>query len=443
MTETRRALEPELLWTPDGFRRDLRLILDGDRIAAVEPTAKSQAEDAAELPVEALPRRALLPGFVNAHSHAFQRGLRGRGETFPRGAGSFWTWREAMYGLVERLDEQGFHDLCLQAFQEMLGAGMTSVGEFHYFHHLTDRLDDFRADELVLDAAEQAGIRMVLLYAYYRTGGIGAPLAGGQRRFSTPSLDVYRRRLDQLTKRLDPRTQSLGVVAHSIRAVDLEELAALHREARDRGLVFHMHLEEQRQEIAACREAYGKAPMDVVLEQIDPAATPTTAVHCTHTEANAMARYLEQGGNVCICPLTEANLADGIADLPGISGGAKGPQICLGSDSNARISMLEEGRWLEYVQRLHLERRGVLIDGDGLCGRNLMHAATLGGARSLGLDAGALEPGRVADLVSVDLDHPSLAFAPTEGDGLIDALFLGASDGVIDRVWVGGEPRLG
>ncbi len=382
-----------------------------------------------------LPGRALLPGFVNAHSHAFQRGLRGRGERFPRGAGSFWTWREAMYELVASLDPDRFRDLCIQAFREMLAAGMTTVGEFHYFHHLSDE-HDFAADSLVLEAAREAGIRIVLLYAYYRTGGIGSPLQGGQTRFSTPSLDLYRKRLDALSEQLDPKTQSLGIVAHSIRAVDLDELEALHREACDRGWVFHMHLEEQRQEIAACREAYGKTPMEVVLDRVDPAATPTTAVHCTHTEGPSMERYLDRGGRVCICPLTEANLADGIADLPTMADGIRQNRISLGSDSNARISMLEEMRWLEYVQRLALERRGVVTNDDGLLGPNLLNIATRAGARSLGLPVGSIEPGQLADLLTLDLGHPSLALV--EDEHLLDALILGAADGAIDKVCVGG-----
>ena len=426
-------IEADKVWIDGRFESDVRVRIGSDgTILAMGPGLEPGADEE----LQHLSGRALIPGFVNAHSHAFQRGLRGRGEAFPQGAGSFWTWREAMYDLVDSLNPETFHALCLQAFREMLAAGMTSVGEFHYFHHLSDE-QDFAADELVLSAAKDAGIRMVLLYAYYRTGGIGEPLKGGQTRFATPSLEVYRRRLDHLQGMLDPSTQSLGIVAHSIRAVDLDELEALHGEARERGWVFHMHLEEQRQEIEACRKAYGMTPMDAVIDRIDPGAVPTTAVHCTHTEAAAMNRYLQRGGRVCICPLTEANLADGIADLPGMKDGVANHQVCLGSDSNARISMLEEARWLEYVQRLHLERRGVVVDRDGNLGRNLLAVTTRGGAEALGLQAGALEVGRLADMVTLDLEHPSLALVQDEH--LIDAVLLGATDGVIRDVYVGGR----
>lgn len=434
-----RILEPDWLWTPDGYKKGWSVTVDEQglitRVGPAGPDPSSAGPSSA--PATPLPGRALVPGFVNAHSHAFQRGLRGRGETFPRGAGSFWTWREAMYALVEDLDETTFHALCLQAFREMLAAGITTVGEFHYFHHLDDELG-FTADRLLLDAAQEAGIRLVLLYAFYRTGGIGRPLKGGQTRFSTPSLDVYFRRLDALRPLLRAPLQSLGIVAHSLRAVDLDELQALHAYAVEHGLVFHLHLEEQVQEIEACRDAYGKAPMDLLLDRVDPAATPTTAVHCTHTDPDAMKRYLSQGGRVCICPLTEANLADGIADVPAIAGFGQ-HRLSLGTDSNARISMLEEIRWLEYVQRLSRERRGIVVDDHGALGRALLDVAVIGGAASLGLDLGELKEGMPADMLSIRLDHPSLAFAPDPGDGLLEAWLLGADNGSIDEVCVGGR----
>src|SRR5688500_10863205 len=160
-------------------------------------------------PDQRLEGRALLPGMISSHSHAFQRGLRGHGERFPAGAGSFWTWREAMYGLVERLDPDDFQHLCLQTFREMRAAGITCVGEFHYFHHGPD-LKGWTFDPLVLRAAAEAGIRIALLQVYYRTGAIGQPLEGGQRRFGSPSPDSFWEQVDHLSRVLDPRTQTLG-----------------------------------------------------------------------------------------------------------------------------------------------------------------------------------------------------------------------------------------
>ena len=435
---TAQRLRADLVWTGTSFEPDLAITVHEGRIESLAP-----ADDNTESDVD-LAGKALLPGFVNAHSHAFQRGLRGRGETFPKGAGSFWTWREAMYDLVGRLDEPLLYELSSQAFREMLAAGITSVGEFHYVHHLHDLTRSFAGDAVVLQAARDVGIRLVLLHAFYRFGGLdtperGQPLAGGQQRFETPDFDTYVRSFERLESLLrgdasDGR-QQLGIVAHSIRAVARDDLQRLHALSRERGLVFHMHVEEQRQEIEACVETYGMTPMQVILDACD-VDQRTTAVHCTHTAPADMERYLAADANVCLCPLTEANLGDGIADLPGILD-ADESQICLGSDSNARISMLEEMRWTEYVQRLHRERRGVAVDEDGRVGPRLLHAATVGGARSLGVDAGRIEAGALADFVAVDLGHPQLAH--TTPETLADALVCGAGDGAIANVCVGGK----
>ncbi|MDX1385038.1 MAG: amidohydrolase family protein, partial [Thermoanaerobaculia bacterium] len=342
------VLEAEITWTGDRFERGIRVELDGaGRIAAVGRLAAE--------PTRRLPRRALLPGFVNAHSHAFQRALRGLGESFPEGAGSFWTWRQAMYGLVEGLDEAAFRRWTLQAFGEMRRAGITTVGEFHYLHHAGEL--DFRFDELVLEAAAAAGIRLVLLEAYYRTGGVGRPLEGAQRRFATPSPEAYWRRMDELAAATAAAGASLGAVVHSVRAADPDELAEIAAEATARGLVLHLHLEEQRQEIADARQAWGTTPMGLLLDRVE-VGPHLTAVHCTHTRPEELRAYLDRGARVCVCPLTEADLGDG---LPALGEAEADPaSLALGTDSNLRISMLEEMRWLEHGQRLRGERRGVL-----------------------------------------------------------------------------------
>src|SRR6185295_11338072 len=258
-----RILEADLTWTGERFEAGIRITIGDDgRIAGIA----TQDADAthAEIPVERLRGRALLPGFVNGHSHAFQRGLRGLGERFPAGAGNFWTWREAMYDLVERMDEERIHTLSLQAFREMRAAGVTTVGEFHYLHHRGPGAD-FAFDEAILAAAEAAGIRLVLLETYYQTGGIGLPLGPAQRRFEGVSPGVYWRQVDALEAKLGPR-QSLGGVVHSVRAAGLDELAEIYVETRRRGLPFHIHVEEQVKEVEDCRAAYGKTPMAAVLD---------------------------------------------------------------------------------------------------------------------------------------------------------------------------------
>ena len=437
----RKVIAAELTWTDDHFQPGLAVWVDADgRIERLTPAAEvaqlPEHPDRPPLEVEALPGVALLPGFVNAHSHAFQRGLRGQGERFPTGAGSFWTWREAMYELVDSLTPERLFDLTLQAYREMRRAGITCVGEFHYLHHSDKGGEpggDYVGDEAVLAAAAEAGIRLVLLQTYYKTGGIGGPLQGAQRRFETASLASYWDQLEHLAGCINSKTQSLGVVAHSIRAVPLAELRALIAESRRQGLPFHMHVEEQQQEIAESRAVYGKRPLELLLEQ-PGGLDGVTAVHCTHSRPDQLRRFVKLGGRVCLCPLTEANLGDGLPPLAAVPESHR--RLCLGTDSNARISMLEEMRWLEYGQRLKAESRGVLVSEKGEVAPLLLAAATRTGAESLGVVAGRLVPGAWADLVALDLTAPSLLpVAPLE---LLDGLVVGGGEGVIAGTCVGG-----
>ncbi|HXU44305.1 MAG TPA: formimidoylglutamate deiminase [Thermoanaerobaculia bacterium] len=426
-----RILEADLTWTGERFEAGIRITIGDDgRIASIA----TQDADAthAEIPVERLRGRALLPGFVNGHSHAFQRGLRGLGERFPAGAGNFWTWREAMYDLVERMDEERIHTLSLQAFREMRAAGVTTVGEFHYLHHRGPGAD-FAFDEAILAAAEAAGIRLVLLETYYQTGGIGLPLGPAQRRFEGVSPGVYWRQVDALEAKLGPR-QSLGGVVHSVRAAGLDELAEIYVETRRRGLPFHIHVEEQVKEVEDCRAAYGKTPMAAVLDACG-GAEGMTAIHCTHTEPDDLDRFFATGGTACLCPTTEGNLGDGHPGLARVGGDRA--RLCLGSDSNARISFLEEMRWLEYGQRLATETRGALRDRSGRLAPVLLRAATLGGANALGIPAGEIAPGRHADFVAIDLNAPSLA--GWQPETLPESLIFGAGEEAIAGTWVGGR----
>jgi formimidoylglutamate deiminase len=339
-----------------------------------------------------------------------------------------------MYALVERLDERELFRLSVQAFEEMRDAGTTTVGEFHYLHHAGDGTDyDF--DRVVLDAAAAAGIRIVLLQTYYATGGIRQPLGPAQRRFRSTDVGAYWRQMDLLESTLDRRTQSLGAVAHSIRAATVEDIAALHTESVRRRLPFHMHVEEQRREIEDCVAAYGRPPMRVLLDTLDIAGN-LTAVHCTHTAPDDMRQFLQAGGTVCVNPLTEGNLGDGLPQLqtPDIL-----ERLSLGSDSNARISPLEEMRWLEYGQRLRQERRGMLRNREGEVAPTVIHAATAGGAAALGIPAGQIETGNWADLVVIDLEHASLAGC--EVDTLAESLVSGADNGVVRGTYVGGNWR--
>ncbi len=419
------VVQADWTWTGDAFEPGIQIGVGNDgRIAAVGRLGLA--------PTHRLPNAALLPGFVNAHSHAFQRGLRGHGERFPGGPGNFWSWREAMYDLVERLDAPSLARLCEQAFREMRDAGITSVGEFHYVHHSTAD-PDYDLDRVVLGAAARVGLRIVLLNGFYVTGGIGHALTGGQRRFRSLGLQRYWAHMDRLQPSLDRSTQSLGVVAHSIRAATVDDIASLHSEAKRRRIPFHMHVEEQRREIEECVAAYGRRPMQI-LNQVLRIEGDFTAVHCTHTAPDDLLRFVGSGGTVCVCPLTEANLGDGLPSL--VPASLVRHQVCLGTDSNARISLLEEMRWLEYGQRLRSEARGLLSGRDGRAALTLLRAGTVAGAHALGLDAGLIEPGHWADFAALDLHHPTLADCDVEH--LLEAVLFGADNEVIYRTCVGG-----
>lgn len=401
-------IEADLTWIDGELQRGIKIeVLDGliTRVGHLDnPTTRQ------------LDNQLLLPGFVSAHSHAFQRALRGRGESFPASSGSFWSWREAMYELVGQLGEARFLAEVRATFEEMRAAGITTVGEFHY-------IPEFNA--LVLQAAKEAGIRITLLLTYYKTGGIGQPLSPAQKRFETRSLDELFARADALAPLLDPRTQSIGIAAHSIRGVPADELEPLYSEARRRGMQVHMHVEEQRKEIEDCVRAYGRTPMQLLNERL-PSCEALTAVHATHSEPADLARFLDRGGSVCITPLTEANLGDGIPDVTPVL--AHPDRLSLGTDSNARISLIEEMRWLEYGQRLKSESRGVFRDEEGRNAPRLLHFATVGGARALGVNAGRIAPGACADFVAVDAAN-------------LEALIFGSGDRAIRATCVAGEWR--
>jgi formimidoylglutamate deiminase len=416
------SVQAGLTWIDGTFMPGVRIAFDEDgRITTIEHGSASKATH---------PRAALLPGFVNAHSHAFQRGLRGLGEQFPLDREDFWTWREAMYGLVDSLDAARMHSLCVSAFSEMRRCGITSVGEFHYLHHVGG--SKFEGDRVVLGAAAEAGIRIVLLQAHYAEGGIGQPLSGGQRSFDTKNLETYWDAFDAADALCGPG-QSMGVVAHSIRAVPLAQLIELHAQAKQRGLVVHMHVEEQRSEIEACQSAYGATPTGLLLDRLD-LGIEFTAVHDTHTTPEELDAFLARGCSVCLCPLTEANLGDGLPDRTTLRRHLG--SLCIGTDSNARISMLEELRMLELGHRLHGEYRGAWLDAGGSFGRAVLDMATINGAQALGIDSGRIAEGYWADFALVNLDADTLQHV--EPESLAAAMVLGADREIMLDTCVGG-----
>lgn len=396
--------------------------------------AQSGRPPDAPLLVHDLGRALLLPGFVNAHSHAFQRAI--RGATHRRGAhdpSSFWSWREAMYKVATSLDPEAVFSVTRTCFSEMLRAGITCVGEFHYLHHTPDGTPYADPNELarqVVRAAAVTGIRLVLLSVYYARAGAGRPPLPEQRRFCDGSVDAYLRRLEALRS----AGVHVGVAPHSVRAVPREALRELAAYANTHALPLHAHVSEQPQENTECHAEHGLTPTALLARSgcLDrPGAF--TAVHAIHLEPADFTALA--GHTVCACPTTEADLGDGI--LPAGDLLRHGARLALGSDSNAVVDLVQEARLLEMHERLRTCARLCITTPDHQPGRTLLDIATRGGALALGRpDLGRLRVGAPFDACTVDLAHPTLAgLDPTDA---LDALLLSGTSAAIDRVFVGG-----
>jgi formimidoylglutamate deiminase len=388
-----------------------------------------------------MPGRALLPGLVNGHSHAFQRLIRGRTEYVAAGKGmdDFWSWREAMYRAAEALTPEEVYVASRQAFLEMVLAGITSVGEFHYLHHQPDGTPYVERSALayeVIRAARDVGLRIVLLRVGYARAGFRVPENPRQRRFIDKDVDAFLVSVQELIQETRGKPGvSVGLAPHSVRAVPREWLAVL---AGIRGdLPVHMHVAEQPKEIEACVAEHGLRPVEL-LEELGVLEARFTAVHAVHVTEEEARMLGEVGAGVCACPSTERNLGDGIVPAERLVGA--GARLCLGSDSQASVDLLDEARQLEGHLRLSRVRRAVLDPGggakDGLAAR-LFGMATVNGAQSLGLPTGALEPGTPADFFTVDLNHPSLVGASPSS--LLAGVVFGADKAAIRDVAVDGK----
>jgi len=384
-----------------------------------------------------LGRALLLPGMVNAHSHAFQRGI--RGATQVRGAhdpSSFWSWREAMYRAASSHDPESIFKVTLACYREMLRAGITCVGEFHYLHHTPDGRPYADPNELsrqVIRAAEVAGIRLVLLAVYYARAGFGREPLPEQRRFCDSSVDAYLQRIEVLRG----EGVAIGLAPHSVRAVPRAALQELAAYAARHDLPIHAHVSEQPQENAECLAEHGCSPT-ALLAATGCLTRPGsfTAVHAIHLDAQDFMTLA--GQHVCACPTTEADLGDGI--IPVTEHLRSGIHLALGSDSNAVVDLIQEARHLEMHERLRTRSRLCLADPIGQVGRNLLRIATRGGAAALGRpELGQIRVGAPFDAVTVDLGHPGLS--ELDPPHALDALFLSGTAAPIDRVFVGGQRR--
>jgi formimidoylglutamate deiminase len=416
-----RQLSFEYALTTAGLKRGCRLGIDGDgRIASIEAAASGPWNGA-----------FAIPGMPNAHSHAFQRALTGVRES--PAAGSFWSWREAMYAIANALDADGLYVIALRAYADMLRAGFTSVGEFHYLHHTREGEATLDMAMAIRAAARDAGIRLLLLPVLYCRGGFNSAASREQRRFVHRSLDDFGRLLEQLAG------EPCGVAPHSLRAVPLERLPQLVALA-DRVLgpkcPLHIHVSEQQQEVDECRATHGRPPLECLAQTVD-LSERWSLIHATHAEPRELDLLIDLRPNLVLCPLTEAYLGDGVFPLEPYA--ARGGRFAVGSDSNVRIDAIEELRLAEYGQRLMQQRRNVLARPDGL-GSRLWSEAAASGARSLNQDAGAVQVGAFADLLVLDLEDPLFAGVPVEN--VLDAWITGGSAAQIAAVYVGGDRRV-
>ncbi|WP_170336956.1 formimidoylglutamate deiminase [Ruegeria arenilitoris] len=409
--------------------QDMRLEIEDGRISRIETGVAKQPEDTAT--------DVLLPALGNLHSHAFQRAMAGMTEVRAAGKESFWTWRTLMYRFLDRLTPEQVEAIAALVFMEMQEAGYASVGEFHYVHHQPGGQPYARLSELsqrIFAAADQTGIGLTHLPVLYTYGGVSQePLVGGQLRFGN-DVDQYLALQEECrsTQRHAKFDSVVGVAPHSLRATSPADLKTLLANVPS-GPV-HIHISEQVKEVADVEAALGQRPVAWLLDnaEVNNRWCLIHATHMTDVETKAMAR---SGAVAGLCPITEANLGDGIFNgaVYVEADGAFG----VGSDSNIRISLPEELRTLEYSQRLRDKARTVLVHGEGSVGHTLYTGAARGGAQALGRDAGEIAVGKLADLVAIDRTHPTLC--TLKDDQLLDGLCFAAPDGTVTDLWSAGR----
>ena len=410
----RRTLLPDLVLDAHGAQGSVGATFENGRIVEVGPAKEG----------ERLPGRALAPGFLNDHSHAFQRGLRGAVERFepshPRD--DFWTWRERMYALAGELTPDSVREVSRRCYGEMLSAGYTSVTEFHYVHHRPDGTpyeDSNVLAKAVARAAEDTGIRLLLLPVAYARGGLP--------RFRDPSVQAFLQRVGALREWSEGRPLvDVGVAAHSVRAVPQGWLEEIGRYAHRDDLSLHIHADEQPREIEECQTEHGMRPIEL-LAQTRFLGTRTTIVHATHAGEKELDLLSEYGASVCACPTTEGNLGDGF--LPAEEILEREIRLSVGSDSHVRIDPFEELREIETNARRLSGRRNILVAENETSPTPWLLRA--GWGRSVP------EAGDPADLIEIDLSQPALA--DVEAGNLPSALVFGAGSGIIAGTWVDGQ----
>jgi formiminoglutamate deiminase len=418
---------------PSGWARGVRLTSSEGRIERLSADTQPQPLDE---------RHAIaLPGLPNLHSHAFQRGLAGLTERRGAGTDSFWSWRELMYRFLERMGPEQFEAITTLCFAEMLEAGFTHVGEFHYLHHDCDGKPFADPAELagrVAAAAAATGIGLTLLPVFYAHGGFGAaPPAPRQRRFVT-DVEGFARLLEACRNVVRPLAgASVGVAPHSLRAVTPSELSAIVQLGA--AGVVHIHIAEQLREVEECLAWSGRRPIEWLLEA-QPVGANWCLVHATHATEAELESIAASGAVAGLCPITESSLGDGI--FPAAEFMSRRGRIGIGSDSNILLDAAAELRTLEYSQRLARRARNVLAgDADASTGRALIDSALAGGWQALHT-AGAARPrgltaGASLDLLTLNRGHPALL--ERHDDEILDSWIFAGGRELIDCVWRAGE----
>jgi len=410
--------------TPEGWKSEVRVTIEDGAIAAVDTDALAQEGDE---------RHAIMaPAAANLHSHAFQRAMAGRAEVRGKEADTFWTWREAMYRFALMMSPEEVEAVAAQLYVEMLEAGFAAVAEFHYLHHAPDGSPYKQPAEIagrILSAARRVGIGMTLLPVFYAHSTFdGAPPKPEQRRFVT-DLASYARLLDecrQLIKTEDG--ERIGVAPHSLRAVSSAELAELISLAGESPI--HIHAAEQTKEVEDCVAWSGARPVRWLIDHAG-VDEKWCLVHATHMDEGETRDLARSGAVAGLCPVTEANLGDGIFNAANYirDGGRYG----VGTDSNVSIGLAGELRQLEYAERLRERARNVLAAPESSCGRAMLEAVWVGGAQALRRNSGKLAPGATADILTFRADHPTLA-GKTD-DQVLDAWIFSVGDALVDCVW--------
>jgi formiminoglutamate deiminase len=414
---------------PQGWARDVAIGVDAGRIVNIVVGGAAKAGDE---------RHGLgLPGMPNLHSHAFQRGMAGLTEFRGTSADSFWTWRDVMYRFAARMTADDIEAVAAQAYVEMLEAGFTRVGEFHYVHHDLSGQPYANPGELaerIAAASRSTGIGLTLLPVFYAHAGFGGrPPDPGQRRFVN-DIDRFSRLMESSRRAVSGNEGAVvGLAPHSLRAVTPDELQAVVALAEEGPI--HIHVAEQTREVDECIAWSGQRPLEWLFDHT-PVDRRWCLIHATHSTAGEIQRMAASGAVAGLCPITEANLGDGIFNAPDFlrAGGAFG----IGSDSNVLIGLCDELRQLEYSQRLSLKARNVIAQDDTpSTGRVLFEGALCGGSQALGTTQTGLTEGAAADIVSLDAEH--VALAGRSGDAILDSWVFAAGRSPVDCVWSRGR----